>query len=290
MIHSAGSRTIQIRDEKRGISFPVWLLYPSTDVARDVKMGPYSVNASPDGNWAQGKFPLVIISHGGGGSHLLYRITAEYLARNGFVVAMPEHHGNNRNDNALEDKNENLTLRTKHIQRVIDHILSDPNLSKHIDPTRIAMIGHSLGGATALAVSGAVPWSKSREKIVVTHDDRVKALVLFAPATAWYHYPASFENISIPILVYSAERDTLTPKWQVDLIKQNIKNAELVNIKIVPNAGHLSFLAPFPNSMRSPNFLPAQDPEGFDRAAFHETLKAEVLDYFCKVLSYHAKQ
>lgn len=286
MIQSAGSRTMQIRDETKGITFPMWLLYPSPDAAREIKMGPYSVNASPDGIWADGKFPLVVISHGGGGSHLLYRITAEHLARNGFIVAMPEHHGNNRNDNSLEDKNENLTVRTRHVQLVIDRVLSDPQLSSHIDAKRIVMIGHSMGGATALAVSGAVPWSKRAEKIVTTHDERVKALVLLAPATAWYQHPASFEKVNIPMRVYSAEHDTLTPKWQADLIKSRVKKPEFVNLKVVANAGHLSFLAPFPTAMSGSNFLPSQDPEGFDRAAFHQTLKAEILAYFCDVLSY----
>ena len=53
-------------------------------------------------------------------------------------------------------------------------------------------------------------------------------------------------------------------------------------MKTVKNAGHLSFLAPFPESMRNKNFPPSQDPDGFDREAFHETLKAEILDFFNK--------
>ncbi len=284
MNYSAGSKTIRIFDEANNINFETWLLYPNTDESQNIKIGPYSINACPDGKIANGKFPLVLLSHGGGGSHLLYRIVAQYLAQNGYIVAMIEHHGNNRNDNSLEGQIKNVTLRTKHIQFVIDTLLTDPDFMAHIDSQHIFMIGHSMGGCTALAIAGAVPWSMEREQIEVAHDERVKALVLFAPAVAWYQHPDSFNNVDIPIVVFSAEHDTLTPYWQADLIKKNVKNSALVNVRTVKNAGHLSFLAPFPENMRNKNFPPSQDPDGFDREAFHETLKVEVLDIFNKQL------
>ncbi len=282
MNYSAGSKTIRIHDEISNINFNAWLLYSSTDKSQNIKVGPYNIDACPDGVFTEGKFPLVIISHGGGGSHLLYRVVAQYLAKNGYIVAMPEHHGNNRNDNSLEGQNINLTLRTRHIHLVINTFLSDPELMAYVDSRQIFMIGHSLGGCTALAVAGAVPWSREREQIEVTHDERVKALVLFAPAAAWFQHPDSFEKVNLPIYIFSAEHDTLTPYWQSDLIKQNVKNPALVTVKTVKNADHLSFLAPFPESMRNKNFPPSQDPDGFDRDAFHETLKVEVLHFFNK--------
>ncbi len=284
MNYSAGSKTIEIHDEINNINFQSWLLYPSIDKSENIKVGPYSINGCPDGKLAKGKFPLVVISHGGGGSHLLYRIVAQHLAENGYIVAMPEHHGNNRNDNSLEGQNINLTLRTRHILLGIDTLLYDPEYMAHIDSSRVFMIGHSMGGCTALAVAGAVPWSKEREQIEVTYDKRVKALVLFAPAAAWFQHPDSLNNVNLPIFVFSAEHDTLTPYWQSDLIKQKVKNPAFVTIKTVQNAGHLSFLAPFPESMLNENFPPSQDPDGFDREAFHNSLKVEVLNFFNKQL------
>ncbi len=279
MNYFSGSKTIGIHDDLNNIDFPVWLLYPCIDESRDIKIGPYNINACPDGRLMVGKFPLVIISHGGGGSHLLYRVVAQYLAENGYIVAMPEHHGNNRNDNSLEGQDFNLTLRTAHISLVIDTLLSDPEIKEYIDSDRIFMIGHSMGGFTALAVAGAVPWSIKRVRIEVTHDKRVKALVLFAPASAWFQHPDSFENVDLPILVFAAEHDMITPYWQSDLIKQKAKDPTQVTIKTVENAGHLSFLAPFPEFMRNKNFPPSQDPDGFDRESFHEELKVDVLHF-----------
>ena len=92
--YSVGSKTIRILDEVDNVNFETWLLYPSIDKSRNIKVGPYRINACPDGKMVNDKFPLVVISHGGGGSHLLYRVVAKHLAQNGYVVAMPEHHGN----------------------------------------------------------------------------------------------------------------------------------------------------------------------------------------------------
>ncbi|KUO74322.1 MAG: hypothetical protein APF81_02830 [Desulfosporosinus sp. BRH_c37] len=64
-----------------------------------------------------------MISHGNGGSHLLYRTISTHLANNGFIVAMVEHYGNNRNNNELENTEENLILRPKHLSLTIDKLL-----------------------------------------------------------------------------------------------------------------------------------------------------------------------
>ena len=280
--HSVGSKKIRITDNIDNIDFDTWLLYPCIRKSQSINIGPYRINACADAKIAKGKFALVIISHGGGGSLLLYRITAQYLAQKGYVVAMLEHYGNNRNDNSLEGKNKNLTLRTRHISDVIDTLLCHPELMKSINPLQIFMIGHSIGGGTALAISGAQPWSKCREKIEVSTENRIKALVLFAPATAWFQHPDSFNHVNLPILIFSAEHDLITPYWQAELIKQKVHFPARVTIKTVKNAGHLSFLAPFPARMNNTNFAASQDPEGFDRQAFHETLKEEVTAFFNK--------
>jgi len=48
---------------------------------------------------------------------------------------------------------------------------------------------------------------------------------------------------------------------------------------IVENAGHFSFLSPFPETMVSPDFPPSQDPEEFDRAVFHHRLSGEIIAF-----------
>lgn len=88
----------------------------------------------------------MIISHGTGGSHLLYRTLAAHLARDGFVVGLPEHP---RNNNELAGTHTILPDRPRQIRAAIDWAYADRALGLCIAPDSVAVIGHSLGGYTA---------------------------------------------------------------------------------------------------------------------------------------------
>ncbi|MFY9826470.1 MAG: alpha/beta fold hydrolase [Thermoanaerobaculia bacterium] len=280
----AGSRQMQVQDEAQGISFPVLVLYPTAVPSAPTAFGPYTIDASADAPIAEGPFPLVVVSHGNSGSHLAYRSFASHLARNGYVVAMLEHPGNNRNDNRLEGTYENLVNRPRHVRLTLDAVSLDAQFWGSVQPLNVAIIGHSIGGYTALAVAGGTPWTETRQRVEVVPDPRVRALVLLAPATAWYLPEDSLRNVTVPILMLTAEHDPFTPRWHADLVLDRVPDRSRVTWRIVENAGHFSFLSPFPPPMRSAGFLPSTDPEGFDREAFHERLSAELLEFLDKKL------
>lgn len=228
-----------------------------------------------------------MISHGTGGSHLVYRETAAFLARNGFVVAQPEHPFNNRNDNTWENRCENLIERPKTIRKTINVLAEDPRLS--VDPNRCCVIGHSMGGYTALAVIGGKPVAFSRETedhkehpVPVKSDERVKAAVLLAPATPWYRDPKSLQEVRVPILMLTGEKDDITGCWHADNVRNGLSDKTLLDHRVVPNAGHFSFEAPFQDSMKRPGFAPATDPAGFDRAAYQKQMNNEILELLRK--------
>jgi pimeloyl-ACP methyl ester carboxylesterase len=153
-----------------------------------------------------------------------------------------------------------------------------------VQPNSVAIIGHSMGGYTALAVAGGTPWSEDRQRVEVEPDPRVRALVLLAPATPWYQPEDSLRNVTAPILMLIAEHDPYTPRWHADLVLDRVPDKSKVTCRVVENAGHFSFLSPFPPQMRNASFLPSTDPAGFDREKFHERLPAEVLDFLDKNL------
>jgi len=274
-----GSRQIRIEDEAKGISFPALVLYPTEVPSTPTAFGPYTLDTSPNAPVAEGRFPLVVVSHGNGGSHLAYRTFGAHLARNGYVVALLEHAGNNRNDNQLEGTLENLVNRPRHVRLTMDAVASDAQLGACAQPDNVAIIGHSMGAYTALAVAGGTPWTETRQRVEVTPDPRVRALVLLAPATAWYSPKDSLSHVTVPILILIAEHDAFTPRWHADLVLDRVPVRDQVTLKVIENAGHFSFLSPFPPQMRDPGFLPSTDPEGFDREEFHEWLPDEVLAY-----------
>lgn len=287
----AGYRRVELFDEQLDITFPMFVMYPTITPEKLEKIGPYHLNVSSNAVTQEGVFRLVLISHGTGGSPLVYRTIARHLARNGFVVGMLEHPYNNRNDNTLEGTIDNLTIRPKHISMAIDWFFNSEDFTKFLKPDSVSVIGHSMGGYTALAASGGIPSSfpneSSDEKshlINVTPDYRIKSLVLLAPASVWFKTKGALEGINIPVLMLVGEKDQFTPYFHAEIIFNGITDNTKIQHRIVENAGHFSFLSPFPKEMMNASFLPSQDPPGFNREYFHHELNEEITEFLLKTI------
>jgi predicted dienelactone hydrolase len=105
---------------------------------------------------APAKFPLIVLSHGTGGSALMMAWLGTSLASHGFIAVAVNHPGNN----ALEDYTiPGFTLwaeRSRDLSAAIDYFLAEPVFGPHIDPSRIGAAGFSLGGLTVLEVAGGI--------------------------------------------------------------------------------------------------------------------------------------
>lgn len=280
-----GSLNRIITDKKNNLSYQILIQYPTTEKSKPTKFGPYTMDVSVDATVKNGKFPLAIISHGNGGSHLIYHSISTYLAKRGFIVANIEHYGNNRNNNTLEKSSLNLEYRSLHISLTIDHLLSDKTFSSKIDSDKITVIGHSFGGYSALAIAGGKPWTNSGKKLNIEKDSRVKAIVLMAPAAGYFAPDNSLNEVNVPIFLLTAELDNFTQKkWCEDVILNGISDKSLIAHKEIKNAGHFSFISPFPAHMKNPKFLPSVDPKGFDREEFHKHLPLNIFNYLNKIL------
>lgn len=78
------------------------------------------------------------------------------LANAGYVVAAPNHSGDNGQDETASPA-EWLVSRPADMTSVLDFMLSDWRGADRIDPEDIGVFGFSAGGYTALVVAGAVP-------------------------------------------------------------------------------------------------------------------------------------
>jgi predicted dienelactone hydrolase len=287
--HTAGCRRIEVGEEAGAI--PALVMYPADAPERIERFPPYTAEVAMDAPVAGGVHALVVISHGTGSWNLPHRRLAAHLARNGFVVALPVHPGDNREDRSLTDAPANLFARPRHLGAVIDHVLADPELGGALLPGRVAVIGHSMGGCTALALAGAIPTTLPREEpegvpraLAVASDPRVAALVLLAPATAWFRERGALDAVAVPVLMMSGDRDEITTPWHAEVVENGLTAAAPLEHRVIAGAGHYSFLSPYPPEMIGPDFPASLDPDGFDRPAFHEEMEAGISEFLRRVL------
>ena len=101
-------------------------------------------------------FPLILLSHGTGGTAQSIGWFAAALASRGFIVAGVNHPGNN----AMEPYTvQGFTLwwkRAQDISAVLDDMLADSTFGPRIDRSRIGGAGISLGGYTMMELAGGV--------------------------------------------------------------------------------------------------------------------------------------
>lgn len=164
-----------------------------------------------------GPHPLIIFSHGGGGSNRGYPGLAGHWASYGYVVIRPAH-----NDTATAEQMtaEEWRNRTRDISFVIDSIeqleRDYPELQGKIDRNRIGVAGHSRGAATAMMIGGLRTGSTSFA------DPRVKAIAALSPIgprQMWNVTGESFASINVPALFMTGTRDNgateeETPAWR----------------------------------------------------------------------------
>lgn len=138
------------------VDFHIW--YPAEPGGKRVTVGGNGVfYGTPAGRRAphrEGQFPAIVISHGAGGNAGQFGWIAAQLAEAGFVVILPNHPGTTTG-NASAQAAVRVWERPKDISAVLDEITGNPGTYPYVDPDRIAALGFSAGGYTALALTGA---------------------------------------------------------------------------------------------------------------------------------------
>ncbi len=165
-------------------------------------------------------YPLVIYSHGYGGSGIAAPYLTEHLARQGYIVAAPDHADAHQANRIRPPADPHFNLReylaaavalansgadfdfAAHDYRmaearlVIDRMLAlsaDPDSWLHgmIDTERIGMCGHSFGSFTTLACVGAGDrW----------RDDRISAAISISGGVFMWS-AQDYQSVAVPIMI-----------------------------------------------------------------------------------------
>ena len=166
-----------------------------------------------------GKLPLVVFSHGIGGSRDGYSYLGSYFAAQGFASLHVQHVGSDRQlwfGNPLgllfrltsAAQESEALARVKDVGFALDQLLAGPYASR-LDASRITAAGHSYGANTTLLLAGAQV--ELQGQAVSLRDPRISsAIVISAPPFYGLGSPQKIlSGIAIPTLHITATADDI---------------------------------------------------------------------------------
>ena len=192
-------KDLLVKDEKRSREIPIRVYLPNDDKPA----------------------PVVLFSHGLGGSREGSAYLGNHWAARGYVAVFLQHPGSD--DSVWKDVPvaerpaamqkaaglENFQLRVRDVPALLNQLerwneADTPALAGRLDLKRIGMSGHSFGAVTTQAVSGQnFPLSTGFT------DERIKAAVVMSPSAPRRGIPKeAFRSVKIPWMLLTGTNDT----------------------------------------------------------------------------------
>ncbi|KAB8335513.1 alpha/beta fold hydrolase [Scytonema tolypothrichoides VB-61278] len=225
------------------------------------RMIPVDIYSSQDSSQGNTENPLVVLSHGFGSNRRFLSYLARHLASHGVTVAAVEHPGSNVDAVGKASDTQNLGRllsatefmdRPKDISFVLDEVAKLNTqlgqLQGKLNTEKVTVIGHSLGGYTALALVGGEvnleelrkfckdslnigeapgDWlqcsaTSLRERKLKLQDERVKSAIALNPLVGNLFGKKGLTRVTKPVLILTGTEDALTPalKHQIEPFTQ----------------------------------------------------------------------
>ncbi len=294
--HAAGFREVVAEDMRAG----VW--YPSNAPATSMRLGPFDTEMALDAPIQNGQHQVVLLSHGVTGRYRNHHLTARFLADAGFIVIAPQHEadylvGGRKAAQALD-------YRYTELKRALKTVREDVAFREYIAPSPVHGVGYSLGAATIMLASGAGFYTELLKRHCREHSrsDRdfcedpgliyrtiqsfknnpnlrsttdpfrnppliTGKVVLVAPVYQGLDLEKPLSMSKLTIIAIEGDKIS-NPIFHAKPLFENSKIQVPANYHTV-KGHHYAFIAPFPKRITDFEKIPvAEDPEGFDRAAF----------------------
>lgn len=201
----------------------------------------------------EGKFSLIVLSHGWDGDCTELAWLAEELVSKNFIVLSVEHFGNCWKRESVPHPKQ-LEDRPRDIQLALNHIFHAEDVKNSIDWERIGFAGFSQGGLTGL-LSALEMEAKGENQDHLS----LSALFLMAPrggaiskseleklnlslsAAGEKISESDLRKLNCPVVIVAGEKDEVLPiRQHCEYLNENIKNCSLRILR--GHVGHYVFL------------------------------------------------
>jgi predicted dienelactone hydrolase len=283
-------RTAALRDAKHRPDLRITVWYPAEAgaVERSLVIGPpdapsFDVGAvAPDAAFADTTpRPVILLSHGFGGSARMMGWFGIALARSGYIVVAVDHPGNNGADKMTPAGALLYWDRPDDLRAALAATEHDPVIGPHMDFGRVGVAGFSAGGFTALAAAGARVdlgrfdrfcqanpndgLCRPQIEFVITAQDRdqffqlpqaaaeaahagddhavpgVRAAFTMAPALVQSFDPASLAHMHTPVYIILGDADPVATPATNGMVAATLIPG--AELEQLPGVGHYDFLA-----------------------------------------------
>jgi predicted dienelactone hydrolase len=291
--------TAGLRDARHRTDLRLTIWYPAAAdaVEQPVVIGPpgrplfEAGAAAPDAAFAaDGKrHPIVLLSHGFGGTGRVMGWLGIPLARQGFVVVAVDHPGNNALDAMTLPGAILWWDRAEDLRSALAAVTRDPLIGPHLDAARVGVAGFSAGGFTALVAAGARVDRNRLVQFCASHPDdagcapqpefptspadiekalavpelqaevahagddhsvpQVRAAFVMAPGLVQALDPASLAGLRLPVEIMLGDADGSAPPATNGLVAARLIPG--AGLSLLHGVGHYDFLASCTDAARS---------------------------------------
>jgi predicted dienelactone hydrolase len=174
--------------------------------------------------------PVVLFAVGAGGQPERHATLLDALLESSFTVIAPHFE---RLVSPIPTEAD-LTLRARRLSLTLDAFVQPG--------TTAAGVGHSIGAATLVALTGAQMWLGTGRRVNITPDSRLTRLALLATPTGFFQAPGALDAVRVPILAWVGSKDGITPPAQTEWLAHAMRDWQTVDVHVTDGAGHFSFM------------------------------------------------
>jgi predicted dienelactone hydrolase len=308
-----GAITIEMDNNSR--KFPVELWYEPVsgtkveELSFRAPLRPIKIARGAEPRSDVARRPLIAISHGNWGTRYSQGWLALKLVNAGYVVVSASHPGTLADDQTAAGRFR-LWDRAADVSFVLDQILNDPKWAPLIDGRRIGFVGHSFGGWAGVSLAGG-RYDPIRQRAFCENsakkdfycdntlkddvsrvpaadadrsfqDARIRAYYIMGAGPGQGFSEESLKAIGAPFVVDTAQLDEiLDPRANSSTLATLISGAK----EIKRSVGHFAYVPQCrsiigPILARVAGIPICDDPDGVDRAAVHQDVARDVIQFF----------